>query len=402
MNVFTKQTRTLAGAFAAWLTLVPAGTTLAGDGDGQAVLPPLKTITNLGSTIPGNGDLNPYGVAQIKRTTGNLRAGHILVSNFNNSGNFQGEGSTIVDVAPDGSGVSQFAALNPETLNGSCPGGVGLTTALVVLKSGWVIVGSLPTSTQGTVFTGSGCLIVLDSLGNPVETFYGSLINGPWDMTAFESGHEAKLFVTNVLNGTVEAGGKVVHGGTVTRLNLNVSGTAMPVLESITVIGSGFPERTDPSALVIGPTGVGLRAGCDGDDCGDHDEGDQGNGDQGNGDHDGSVLYVADTLGNRVTMIHYALSRTSSTGTGRTLSSGGSLNGPLGLVVTPGGHVLTVNSGDGFITEISPHGVQVAKKQLDNTGSPPGAGALFGLAFDPTAGVYFVDDASNTLNLLHR
>jgi len=279
---------------------------------------------------------------------------------------------------------------------------VGLTTALVVLKSGWVIVGSLPTSTQGTVFTGSGCLIVLDSLGNPVETFYGSLINGPWDMTAFESGHEAKLFVTNVLNGTVEAGGKVVHGGTVTRLNLNVSGTAMPVLESITVIGSGFPERTDPSALVIGPTGVGLRAGCDGDDCGDHDEGDQGNGDQGNGDHDGSVLYVADTLGNRVTMIHHALSRTSSTGTGRTLSSGGSLNGPLGLVVTPGGHVLTVNSGDGFITEISPHGVQVAKKQLDNTGSPPGAGALFGLAFDPTAGVYFVDDASNTLNLLHR
>jgi hypothetical protein len=54
-----------------------------------------------------------------------------------------------------------------------------------------------------------------------------------------------------------------------------VSTTVMPVLESITVIGSGFPERTDPAALVIGPTGVGLRAGCDGDDCGDHDEGDQ-------------------------------------------------------------------------------------------------------------------------------
>jgi hypothetical protein len=404
MNVFTKQLCTLTGAFAALLALVPAGRTLAGDAEGQAVLPPLKTITSLGSTVPGNGDVNPYGVAQIKRTTGNLRAGHILVSNFNNSGNFQGEGSTIVDVAPDGSGVSQFAALNPATLHGSCPGGVGLTTALVVLNEGWVIVGSLPTSTQGTVFTGSGCLIVLDSLGNPVETFYGSLINGPWDMTAFESNHEAKLFVTNVLNGTVEAGGAVVHGGTVTRLNLSLSG-AMPALESITIIGSGFPERTDPSALVIGPTGVGLRVGCEGDDCGDHDEGDQGNSDQGNGDHDGSVLYVADTLGNRVTMIHHALSRTSSAGTGRTLSSGGSLRGPLGLVVTPGGHVLTVNSGDGFITEISPHGVQVAKKQLDNTpvmGSRPGAGNLFGLAFDPVAGVYFVDDGSNTLNLLHR
>jgi hypothetical protein len=401
MNVLTKQRRTMIGAFALLLALVPAGTTLAGDADDQAILPALKTIKTLGSTVPGNGDLNPYGVAQVKRTTGNLRAGHILVSNFNNSGNFQGEGSTIVDVAPDGSGVSLFATLNPATLHGSCPGGIGLTTALVVLKEGWVIVGSLPTSTQGTVFTGSGCLIVLDSLGNAVETFYGSLINGPWDMTAFEGDHEATLFVTNVLNGTVEAGGAVVHGGTVTRLNLSLSG-AKPALESITIIGSGFAERTDPAALVIGPTGVGLKADCDDDrdDC--PAEGDR---HQDRGDHDSSVLYVADTLGNRVTVIDRALSRTSSAGTGRTLSSGGSLNGPLGLVVTPGGHVLTVNSRDGFITEISPHGMQVARKQLDNTpvpGSLPGAGNLFGLAFDPAAGVYFVDDGSNTLNLLHH
>jgi DNA-binding beta-propeller fold protein YncE len=113
-------------------------------------------------------------------------------------------------------------------------------------------------------------------------------------------------------------------------------------------------------------------------------------------------LYVADTLGNRITVIDHALSRTSSAGTGRTLTSGGSLNGPLGLVVTPGGHVLTVNSADGFITEISSNGKQLAKAQLDNTGSPPGAGTLFGLAFDPTAGIYFVDDGSNTLNLLHH
>jgi hypothetical protein len=399
MNVFTKYPRTLAGAFAAWLTLLPAGAALAGDADDQPVLPPLKTITTLASTVPGNGDVNPYGVAQVKRTTGNLRAGHILVSNFNNSGNFQGTGTTIVDVAPDGK-VSLFAALNPATLPGSCPGGVGLTTALVVLKAGWVIVGSLPTANQGTQFTGSGCLIVLDSLGNPVEALYGSLINGPWDMTAFESDHEAKLFVTNVLNGTVAAAGAVVHGGTVTRLNLTVSASAPPALQSITIIGSGFPERTDPAALVIGPTGVGLKADCDDDrdDCPaerDHDW----------GEHDSSVLYVADTLGNRITVIESALSRTSSAGTGRTLSSGGSLNGPLGLVVTPAGHVLTVNSADGFITEISPRGVQLAKRQLDDTpvpGSLPGAGTLFGLAFDPTAGVYFVDDGSNTLNLLHH
>jgi hypothetical protein len=38
---------------------------------------------------------------------------------------------------------------------------------------------------------------------------------------------------------------------------------------------------------------------------------------------------------------------------------------------------------------------------LDNTGTPPGAGTLFGLAFDPKAGVCFVDVGNNTLNLLH-
>lgn len=398
MNSLTTQPRALGRTLLALLFLLPAGTTLAGDdNDNRAILPALKTNTTIASTVPWNGDLNPYGVAEVKRTIGNLRAGHILVSNFNNSGNFQGTGTTIVDIAPDGA-MSLFAHIKADSLPGSCPGGVGLTTALVALEQGWVIVGSLPTAKRGTEFTGPGCLIVLDSLGTPKETFYGSLINGPWDMTAFDGEQEAKLFVTNVLNGTVAAGGRVVHEGTVTRLNLKVSAATMPALESITIIGSGFPERTDPSALVIGPTGVGLRASCAGDrdDC-DHDR-DQGDSD----DRDSSLLYVADTLGNRITVIDQALSRTTSAGTGKTLTSGGSLNGPLGLAVTPGGHILTVNSGDGFITEVSPHGAQLAKAQLDSSGSPPGAGALFGLAFDPAKGVYFVDDAANTLNLLHH
>src|SRR6516225_12381023 len=110
MNVFTMRTRALGRTLLALLSLVLAGTALAGDdSDNDAILPALKTITTLSPTVPANGDQNPYGVAQVKRTTGNLRAGHILVSNFNNIGNFQGAGSTIVDVAPAGTGVSQFA-----------------------------------------------------------------------------------------------------------------------------------------------------------------------------------------------------------------------------------------------------------------------------------------------------
>jgi hypothetical protein len=388
MKALTMKARGSACALLALSAVILTGSSLASDE--HLVLPPLKTISTIASTVPGNGDINPYGMAQVKHTTGNLRAGHILVSNFNNSGNAQGTGTTIVDVAPDGS-MSLFAALTAGSLPGSCPGGVGLTTALVVLEQGWVIVGSLPTSDGTSATAQAGCLIVLDSLGNAVETFAGSLINGPWDMTAFDGEREAKLFVTNVLNDTVAGNGNVVKEGTVTRLNLKVSASAKPVLESIAVIGSGFPERTDPSALVIGPTGVALRAHCasDRDDCEDGEDG------------EGARLYVADTLGNRIAVIDHPLGRTTSAGIGRTLSAGGSLNGPLGLIVTPSGELLTVNSGDGFITEISPGGAQRAKVLLDNTGSPAGAGTLFGLVFDPAHGVYFVDDGTNTVNLLH-
>jgi DNA-binding beta-propeller fold protein YncE len=227
-------------------------------------------------------------------------------------------------------------------------------------------------------------------MGKPVETFFGSLINGPWDMTAFERDGEAKLFITNVLNGTLAAHGKVVNQGSVVRIDLKVSATQMPALESLTVIGSGFAERTDPAALVIGPTGVALSSGC-------------GSADNGSCDAFGQIqLYVADTLNNRVTVISSPLDRTTADGPGVTLSAGGSLNAPLGLVVAAdGGHLLTVNAADGFITEISPQGTQVAKKLIDSSGTPPGAGALFGLIYEPGKGVYFVDDATNTLNLLH-
>lgn len=329
------------------------------------------TVSTVASTVPGNGDVNPYGVAVVHRSQDKLVAGDVLVSNFNNSANQQGTGTTIVEVAPRGK-VTQFARISDR----SCPGGVGLTTALVVLRSGWVIVGSLPTA-DGTAATArAGCLIVLNSKGHVAETISGHGINGPWDMTALDLGGAAELFVTNVLNGTVAADGTVVNRGTVLRLLLAIGRGRAPRLASVTTIGSGFPERTDPSALVIGPTGVALGAR--------------------------GTLYVADTLNNRIAAIGNAIFRHTSAGVGRTVSKGGALNGPLGLAIAPGGDVLTVNSGDGNLVETTPSGRQVAVSTLDTSGSPPGAGALFGLAVKPYGtGVYFVDDATNTLDLLH-
>ncbi len=194
-------------------------------------------------------------------------------------------------------------------------------------------------------------------------------------MTVADMGSSAVLFVSNVLNGTVAAGGAVVSQGSVLRIVLDTTG--MPSEQSRSVIASAFQERTDPAALVIGPTGLGLAA---------------------NG-----VLFVADTLQNRVAAIPNALGRTTEAGDGITVAQGGALRQPLGLAIAPNGNVITVNGGNGHMVELTPSGVQLSARFVDVSHSKNGAGTLFGLAIAPNgAGVYYVDNGNNTLNLLHR
>ncbi len=344
----------------------------------SAFLARFQAIDSIASTVPGNGDVNPYGVAVIRRSVGSLVRGNILVSNFNNSANLQGTGTTIVQISPDGP-VIVFAELDPSELKEIAPDGIGLTTALVVLRNGWVIVGSLPTADGTSTTAKAGSLLVLDANGKAVESFRGGPINGPWDMTAFDGDDWAVLFVTNVLNGTVAASPNTVNGGTIVRIRLLVpestaNDAQLPSVQSEMTIASGFPERTDPAALVIGPTGLGL--GIDG------------------------RLYVADTLNNRIQAIPNALFRSSDAGVGATVFSGGALNGPLGLAITPGGHILVANGGDGNVVEVTPRGSQIAVRMADTTGT--GGGSLFGLAVVPGRGVYFVNDGNNTFNLIGR
>jgi hypothetical protein len=323
----------------------------------------------IASTVPANGDVNPYGVAVVPRSTGDLYRGNVLVSNFNDKANVQGTGTTIVQVSPGGK-ASLFAHVTDK----ACPGGVGLTTALVALRSGWVIVGSLPTKNNGATLSGPGCLIVLDQWGHVRSTIAGPGIDGPWDMTALDQGGITELFVTNVLGGII-GHHKGPNGGTVQRLVITSGPFSTPRVLASTTIGSGLPAKTDPNALVIGPTGAGL--GLNG------------------------TLYVADSVGNRIAAIPDAVFRHSDDGPGRTLSKGAALNDPLGLAIAPNGDILTANGADGNLVETSPHGAQVSVVTVDKNAG--GGGNLFGLAVKPGAGaVYFVDDfgMDNNLQLL--
>jgi hypothetical protein len=363
---------TVAAGAAAGLALGSAGPALASAG--PSFLGQFHKLSTIASTVPANGDVNPYGIVVLNQTVGQLHAGNILVSNFNNRANEQGTGKTIVEISPSGR-RTLFASISGR-LPGACPGGVGLSTALAVLPGGWVVVGSTPSANGMAATAQAGCLIVLGPQGHVRETFAGHGINGPWDATAVSSGSVSDLFVANVLNGTVAAHGGVVHRGTVLRLRLHTVGNTPPQLTNVVTVASGLAEQTNAAAFVLGPTGVGLSPS--------------------------GTLYVADTDSNQVTAIPNAALRRRSAGQGLLLTAGGALAGPLGLTVAPNGNVLTVNANNGKIVETTPSGVQLATKLLDSSGSPPGSGALFGLALAPGArGVYYVDDVANTLRLLH-
>jgi hypothetical protein len=324
--------------------------------------------------VPANGDVNPYGITVVPQTTGRLTRGDILVSNFNSKANVQGTGTTIVEVSPHGT-IRPFARLGTLPPSDRCAGGVGLTTGLEVLPGGWVAVGSLPTAHGGALpaVNPTGCLIVLDSHGAPVETWVSQDINGPWDMTMRAGATHAALFVSNVLSRAGSANSAPPKAGlcTVVRVDIALAPGTRPRMTGITIVGSGFPWRQDKAALVQGPTGLALGRG--------------------------GTLYVASTTSSSISAITHALSRTSPISSGHAvLTSGGALNGPLGLTAVPDGDLIAVNGNNGNAVEITPNGRQVATVAL----APHGAGDLFGVTtLTDGQGLLFVNDATNALDL---
>jgi hypothetical protein len=361
--------------------------TLAGLPQAQAAEPRglLETIhhhVTLGSMVTDNGDLNPYAVVVVPESVGLLHKDDVLVDNFNNISNLQGTGGTIVAYSPSTKKTTLFARV-PQHLP-QCPGGVGLTTAMAVLKSGWVIVGSTP-STDGTTSTrGDGCLLVFDAQGQLATTWTGPNINGPWGNMAWtDNGSQASLFIS--MSGfDVPGPDKIdpatglpvtLNKATVLRLNLSIPAGKPPVIASQTVIADGFSHRADRDVFLIGPTGVALGS---------------------NG-----TLYVADTLANRIMAIPDAATRTSSAGTGQLITQGQLLQRPLALAMTSMGHLIACNGKNGQVVEIDPvSGKQLYAQWVDanQAQSPPGNGDLFGIAMRPDGkGFYYVEDEVNFL-----
>jgi hypothetical protein len=184
-----------------------------------AFLARLATVTSLGSTVPANGDLNPFGIVVVPRSVGALHAGSLLISNFDAKSNNQGARTTIDELTPTGH-LSLFATVNAATLPGKLPRS-RTRPAIAVLPGGYVVVGSLPTTNGQSATAKAGGVIVLDSSGHPVKTISGPQIAGPWDMTSVTHGSATTLFVRMVLDDGAAAGAHTINNSTVLRIRLH-------------------------------------------------------------------------------------------------------------------------------------------------------------------------------------
>jgi hypothetical protein len=352
-----------AAILGAALSMLPVGTTPAAAHD--VFLPTIITS----STVPANGDLNPYGVAVVPSGFpggGIIHAGDVLISNFNDSHNLLGTGSTIIKltanglIAPNGQATTFFQGGSP----------LGLNAALGVLSRGLVLVGSLPT-TDGTPATlHSGAILVIDRNGHLVQTISSgsNTLDGPYGMFVFDEGNRAVVFVSNVLNGTV------------TRLDLNV-GTSSVSIASAVVVASGFTHETNDTSLVLGPVGLAFDPFFD-------------------------VLFVASQADNGIFAITNAGNRGNSAGRGTNIAANGQLRGPVGLKFSPDFDLLVANSDalnadaaqPSEILEFTENGQFVTQFNVDAQ-----QGGAFGLQEAPTdAGTFsliVVDDVTNTLQL---
>jgi hypothetical protein len=334
------------------------------------------------STVTDNGDLNPYAVVVAPVSAGKIHKDDVLIDNFNDISNLQGTGTSILVYSPSTKKVALFTKL-PRNL-AQCPGGVGLTTAMTMLKTGWVIVGSTPSKDGTTKTKGNGCFLVLDANGQLAAVWTGANINAPWgNMAVIDHGATATLFVSmagfdvrgpEVIDPATKAP-LVVDKGTVLRLQLSIGQGQPPVITNQTVVASGFGEQADAGVFLIGPTGLALDA-------------------------DGT-LYATDSVANRIVAIPDAVARTSSVGTGRVVTKDGLLKRPLTLVMTPAGTLLACNALNGQVVEVDPKSGRQLRAQWINTDqaqSPPGSGVLFGLALTPDGrGMYYVHDDVNAL-----
>jgi hypothetical protein len=330
--------------------------------DGDAVLPRLRMQQTIGSTVdPLNGDQNPYGLDIAPVSAGLLHKGDLVICNFNDAANVQGNGTTIVALAPH----------------------VGATPVHVAQNAGLKGCNALALGPTDNIW--AAAFVANDNpIVSPAGTFLTGIPAGPWHNPfgqAFSPRQgpfgNGAFYESNAMDGSI------------VRINLTSHGFTFDV------IATGFAVNGGAPGSILGPSGLQYDAR--------HDR-----------------LWVVDGADNSVTALQFVslipaggvVVHPNGTFSGpaharaHRVFAGAPLNGPISSALLPGGHLAIGNTldpnGINLMVEIKPNGRVVATKNVD-TG--PGA-AIFGMVAvgsdqDDTK-LYFNDDNDNTLRVLTR
>jgi hypothetical protein len=377
-----------AGPFSLAVTSAAGQTRFAYLNDNQNTVTVLNAVPTFAnpytvSTIPPTGpaELNPYGVAFAPAnfpTTGTLQPGDLLVANFNDPANVQGTGTTIVRITPTGQRSTFFT--NPLQQ--------GLDAGLAVLQSGFVVVANIPVINNTP---GQGSLQIIDSNGNLVKTITDpNLLDGPWDLAVNDQGNKVQIFVATVSKGVTAIttpNPPATANGTVTRIDLTIQ-TGMPVVQDMVQIASGYANRSDNAAFVVGPAGLAF-------------------------DPRTNTLYVAseaEKVGGVETGTIFAVANASTTsgdhGKGTVVFADPThLHGPLGLLLASNGDLIAANNDSvnidpnqpSELVEFTPTGQFVGQFSLD-----PSIDGPFSLAESSSGGQLnfaALNDNQNTVSI---
>ncbi len=333
----------------------------------DSVLKVLDDQRTIGSTVdPVNGDQNPYGLDVAKVTAGKIRAGDLVICNFNNNnagGNIQGQGTSIV-------------ALHPTI--GSTPTHI---TANEELKG----CNALATAPNGNIW--AAAFVDNDNpIVSPSGTLLTALDGGPWHHPfgqAFAPHPTpfgiASFYVTNAGDGSI------------VRVNIR---PGKPF--SFDVIATGFPVNHGAPGSILGPSGLQYDAKRD-------------------------RLFIIDGANNAVYVLRHVSTicphglSVDPNGTSfdgpfahraRVVFIGPPLNGPISSAVLFDGHLAIGNTldptGKNLIVEITTHGKVLFVRNVD-TGA---AGAIFGMVATGTnifnQKLYYNNDNDNTLRVLTK
>jgi DNA-binding beta-propeller fold protein YncE len=322
----------------------------------------------LASVVAPNGDRNPFGIAVVPLTAGDLTAGNVLVADFSDQACTAGAGTTILQVNPTTGATSVFYQGSPV----AGPVGIAINPA-----NDGVWIGDYGGATDGTATND----LLLSPSGQLKATYTdtttGSAASfiGVWGQGVSSSAGTVSFYYGNSGNAATGTG-----GGDVWRLTPHPAGpvNGQPVNATYAQIASGQGETPagGNAATAAGPQGFAFDAAT-------------------------GTLYETNDADNTLYAIPDAATATAPV-TARVVYRGPQLKSPENVAIDPvNGNLLVVNANSNRLVEITPAGDVVASRDL---AKDQPAGALFGLATATDATgqpvLYYGNSDSNTLHEL--